>query len=192
MGGAGMSSDEYDRTMEWLDSIDPADVRAVKYRADDGHQHAWKAARIPGPIFCIYCGAAHPSNDEHPEAHPDYVARSRQAAVDRRLRERDELAALIRDLILAEQWGSESEPVEFCDLTAEQVATHCEVSYGQLADAVLAAGWRKPELVHPVPNVDTVTEHPFGSDHDPDQHDWVQQGDQAWLCPPCGARKWVT
>jgi hypothetical protein len=129
-----MSSDEYDRAMEWLDSIDPADVRAVKYRADDGHQHAWKAARIPGPIFCIYCGAAHPSNDEHPESHPDYVARSRQAAVDRRLREREELAGLIRERVTSGAghygmyWTTDTDND---DLPAV------------VADSILAAGWRK-------------------------------------------------
>jgi hypothetical protein len=130
---------------------------------------------------------------EHPEAQPDYVARSRQAAVDRRMREREELAELIANAVEAAYAGLTDVTGTTVELEIRTVGNeHVSFDCAPLADAILAAGWRKPELVHPVPNVDTVTEHPFGCDHDPDQHDWVQQGDQAWLCPPCGARRWVT
>jgi hypothetical protein len=64
-------------------------------------------------------GGAGMSTDEHPEAHPDYVARSRQAAVDRRLREREELDELITEM------------------------RYTARSSREIADAILAAGWRK-------------------------------------------------
>lgn len=110
----------------------------------------------------------------------DDVTRSRQAAVERRLKEREELAALLRDAMDAD------EPVSWNEGYIPSDA------FVRGADAVLAAGWRKPGLVHPVPNVDTVTEVPFGADHDPDKHEWeVHESALGWVCP-CGARKWVT
>jgi hypothetical protein len=51
---------------------------------------------------------------------PDDVTRSRQAAVDRRLREREELAEVVQQAI-NDHW----------------------VAPAEIADAILAAGWRK-------------------------------------------------
>jgi hypothetical protein len=53
----------------------------------------------------------------------DDVTRSRQAAVDRRMRERNELAEMIRDACWPDS-GYPQTPLS-------------------LADAILAAGWRK-------------------------------------------------
>jgi hypothetical protein len=87
------SSDEYDRAMEWLDSIDPADVRPV----DDATRDRIRQA-------------------------VDDATRSRQAAVDRRLREREELIALIA-----------------YEMDGSQIGVTCQ----RAADSILAAGWRK-------------------------------------------------
>jgi hypothetical protein len=75
-------------------------------------------------------GGAGMSSDDHPEAHPDYVARSRQAAVDRRLREREELIALIREALNANGYVVDRGYVAMADIR-------------DAADAVLAGGWRR-------------------------------------------------